>query len=183
MHYNNKIDKIMKEYLENKKTIEEIAEGDNLIVNFDITYTDGRNKSFTVNSDGNLIDENDIDKDTVEELLFKNNEDADYQEGEITVYSTIRKKDGTKIRGVKVNLYRINGVTPKLVQSLETDCDGKVIFSGISDGSYRVIEFIDRRYFDKPTYIDWNEVTIDCDNKEKTIYAINTIRRVGKKAN
>lgn len=161
-----RIDEIMENYLKDKKTIEEISEHDNLIVDFDITYTDGRNKCFTVNSEGeHLKDEEEIIED----------------KGEITVFSTIKSKDGTKIRGVKVNLYEINGITPKLVQSLETDCDGKVVFSNIPNGNYRIIQLIDKRYFDKPTYIGWNEVKIDYENTKETIYAINYIKKMGNK--
>lgn len=161
-----RIDEIMENYLKDKKAIEEISDHDNLIVDFDITYTDGRNKCFTVNSEGEHIED---EEEVVED------------QGEITVFSTIKSKDGTKIRGVKVNLYEINGITPKLVQSLETDYDGKVVFSNIPNGNYRIIQLIDKRYFDKPTYIGWNEVKIDSENTKDTIYAINYIKKMGSK--
>ena len=39
--------------------------------------------------------------------------------------------------------------------------------------SYRVIELIDRNYFQKPSYLKWNEVSIDEFNREGLVYAIN----------
>jgi 5-hydroxyisourate hydrolase-like protein (transthyretin family) len=179
-NYNNTIDKIMRDYLENKNTIKEITEHEDLVVDFDITYTDGRMKNFTVNSEGNILKDEkeleDLEGDEYTDSKEEGEEEEDVPEGEITVYSTIRQKDGTKIKGVKINLYKINGFSPKLMQSLVTDVEGKVIFSGIPEGSYRVIEFIDKRYFNKPNYVDWNEVTINSDNKNHVIYAINSIK-------
>lgn len=97
-------------------------------------------------------------------------------EGKICVYSVLGCKEGTRIKGVKVNLYRLNGITPELISSKITDCDGKVVFSNIAEGAYRIIQLIDKRYFEKPRYVNWNEVTIDCCNKESTIYVINIIK-------
>ena len=96
--------------------------------------------------------------------------------GEIIVYSTLTIKEGTRIKGVKVNLYKLNGVCPELVDSQETNCDGKVIFTCVPEGSYRVIQLIDKRYFDKPSYINWNEVTIDECNTRSIIFAVNKIK-------
>lgn len=179
--YNNTIDKIMQDYLENKKTIEDISEDEDededLVVNFDITYTNGKNKKFSVNSEGNILN-NKKEIDDFEEDKYTGYKEVNKEElqGEITVYATIKKKDGTKIKRIKINLYKINGVSPELIQSLETDSDGKVVFSGIPEGNYRVIEFIDKRYFNKPIYVDWNEVTIDSENKKHVVYAVNTIK-------
>ena len=39
----------------------------------------------------------------------------------------------------------------------------------------RVIEIIDKRYFTKPNYVNWNEVSIDCNNNSFVIYAVNNI--------
>ena len=97
-------------------------------------------------------------------------------EGTIAVVSTMAAKNGTRLKGVKINLYRINGISPRLVASDMTDSDGKVIFTKVPQGSYRVIELIDKRYFEKPKYLDWNEVTINEDTKEICIYAINRIK-------
>ena len=103
-------------------------------------------------------------------------EESKQVKGEIAVYSTLASTDGTRIKGVKVNLYKLNGICPELVESYETDCDGKVVFDNLIEGSYRVIELIDKRYFEKPSYISWNEVTIDKYNTKSVIYAINKIR-------
>ena len=86
--------------------------------------------------------------------------------GKIIVYSVLLSKEGTGIKGVKMNLYKLNGLYPKLVSSKYTDEDGKVIFYELEDGSYRVIELIDRNYFQKPSYSKWNEVSIDEFNRE-----------------
>lgn len=96
--------------------------------------------------------------------------------GQIIVYSTLCSKDGTRIRGIKINLYRLNGICPELVDSKETDFDGRVVFCNVPEGSYRVIELIDKRYFEKPSYINWNEATIDECNTCSTIYAINRVK-------
>ena len=42
---------------------------------------------------------------------------------------------------------------------------------------YRVIAIVDRRFFQKPTYMQWNEVTIDEENQEETVIVINKIRK------
>lgn len=97
--------------------------------------------------------------------------------GNIIVYATFLNKFGKKIKGVKMNLYKLNGISPQLVQSIETDENGRVIFSNIPKGSYRVIELIDKKYFKKPVYINWNEVTIDNDNTEAVIYVVNNINK------
>ncbi|MFR2301327.1 MAG: prealbumin-like fold domain-containing protein, partial [Clostridium paraputrificum] len=100
--------------------------------------------------------------------------------GVITVISALHSKEGTKIKGVKVNLYKLNGICPELVDSKVTDCDGKVVFCNIPEGAYRVIELIDKRYFEKPQYINWNEVTIDECTTESCIYIINKIKNQRK---
>ncbi len=98
--------------------------------------------------------------------------------GNIRVYSTFINKFGKKIKGVRINLYKLNGISPQLVDSKETDCNGMVIFSNIPEGSYRVIELIDKRYFEKPVYINWNEVTISSCENEFVIYAINNLKKI-----
>jgi len=93
--------------------------------------------------------------------------------GKIIVYSTLLSKEGTRIEGVKINLYKLCGLYPKLVDSKYTDEEGKVIFCKLEDGSYRVIELIDREQFEKPIYLNWNERSIDEFNKIGIVYAIN----------
>ncbi len=98
--------------------------------------------------------------------------------GTIIVYSTFLSKFGKRIKGVKMNLYKLNGISPQLIESIETDENGRAVFSNVSKGSYRVIELIDKRYFKKPVYINWNEVTISDDNTEAVIYVVNSINKV-----
>ncbi|MDS0524168.1 hypothetical protein NNC19_00670 [Clostridium sp. SHJSY1] len=97
--------------------------------------------------------------------------------GEITVYSILKDGENPKLKGVRINLYKINGLCPILVESRETDDEGKVVFCDVEEGNYRIIEFIDKTYFEKPSYIKWNEVKIDKFNRESTIYVINTIKQ------
>lgn len=98
--------------------------------------------------------------------------------GTIIVYSTFLSKFGKRIKGVKMNLYKLNGISPQLIESIETDENGRAVFSNVPKGSYRVIELIDKRYFKKPVYINWNEVTISDDNTEAVIYVVNSINKV-----
>ena len=93
--------------------------------------------------------------------------------GEIMVYSVLLSKEGTGIEKIKINLYKLSGLSPKLVDSKYTDKQGKVVFCNLEEGSYRVIELIDRNKFQKPSYLKWNEVSIDEFNSEGLIYAIN----------
>lgn len=101
---------------------------------------------------------------------------SDNVKGKVTVFSTLSSRDGNKIKGIKVNLYKLNGVSPELVESKLTDYGGKVVFDNIPEGSYRVIQLIDKRYFEKPLYENWNEVTINSLNSETEIFAINNIK-------
>lgn len=93
--------------------------------------------------------------------------------GKIIVYSVLLSKEGKGIEGVKINLYKLSGLSPKLVESKYTDREGKVIFCKLEEASYRVIELIDRTCFQKPSYLKWNEVSIDEFNREGLVYAIN----------
>ena len=62
--------------------------------------------------------------------------------------------------------------------AIETDENGRAFFSNVPKGSYRIIELIDKRYFKKPVYINWNEVTIDNYNTEAVIYVVNNINKI-----
>lgn len=95
--------------------------------------------------------------------------------GRITVYSRFNSQDGEPLEGVKVNLYKLNE-SPTLVDSKVTDCEGKVVFGNLPEGSYRVIQIIDRNYFQKPCYIPWNEVNIDDDTRNSTITVVNRLQ-------
>ena len=95
------------------------------------------------------------------------------ESGKIVVTSILEREEQELLKGVKINLYKISGLSPVLVESKITDDEGKVIFRGIENGCYRVIEIVDKRYFEKPKYIKWNEFTIDDVNKEEKIIVIN----------
>ena len=96
--------------------------------------------------------------------------------GKIIVYSRLGDPNGQLISSAKINLYMLNGVSPKLIDSKLTDEDGKVIFDNLKMGSYRIISIVDRKYFEKPTYINWNEVTIDSNLYEETITVVNRVK-------
>ena len=100
--------------------------------------------------------------------------------GKITVGVRLGDRKGKAISEAKVNLYALNGLSPKLVSSKLTDKNGIVVFDGLPEGSYRVIEIVNRKYFEKPTYIQWNEVTINEDLRKETIIIVNRIKKYQK---
>ena len=85
------------------------------------------------------------------------------------------------MKGLKINLYKINGLSTVLAESKITDENGEVIFSNIEEGSYRIIELINKEYFEKPKYINWNEITIDRDNKKEKILVVNKLKKYRNK--
>lgn len=101
--------------------------------------------------------------------------------GKIIVTSRLGGENGTVISSARINLYALNGISPKLIHSKLTDTNGIVIFDNLSKGSYRVIAIVDRKYFEKPTYIEWNEVTINEDLTEENITVINKIKGFSNK--
>lgn len=96
--------------------------------------------------------------------------------GSITVFSKLGSKDGVEIKGARINIYLLNGVSPKLYDSKFSDEAGKVEFSNLDNGCYRIIAIVDRRFFEKPVYYNWNEVTIDANNKSANIVVVNRIK-------
>ena len=58
--------------------------------------------------------------------------------GKIIVYSVLLSKEGKGIEGVKINLYKLSGLSPKLVDSKYTDRRRKGYFLQI--GRWQVIE-------------------------------------------
>lgn len=100
--------------------------------------------------------------------------------GKISVYSILTLSESTTLKGVTINLYKINGVKPELVCSKETDANGMALFDDVEEGNYRIIQIIDKRYFEKPTYLTWNEVNICDTNKEYVLYVLNTLKNCRK---
>jgi 5-hydroxyisourate hydrolase-like protein (transthyretin family) len=115
--------------------------------------------------------------DTISKSDNKNDENMAFKDGEIVVTSILEYGDREYLQGVKINLYKINGLSPILIKSQITDEEGKVIFSEIEEGCYRIIEIIDKRYFEKPKYINWNELIIDRVNKNQKVVIVNKIKK------
>lgn len=139
--------------------------------------------SISINSNNNL-ESNRKDKLSSRNENNKKKESNKYIEesirGKITVSVRLDDRNGKPISEVKINLYALNGLSPKLVRSKSTDVNGVVVFDSLPEGSYRVIEIVNRKYFEKPTYIQWNEVTINKDLMEKSIIVINKIKKYSK---
>lgn len=96
--------------------------------------------------------------------------------GEINILCKLGGKDGVELKGARVNLYLLNGISPKLCDSKFTDGSGRITFSNLQNGCYRIISIVDRRYFEKPSYYNWNEVTIDKNNKKANIVIVNKLK-------
>ncbi len=111
-------------------------------------------------------------------FLCVDSQNRDNVNGEIIVTSIFTCEENELLQGVKINLYKINGLSPVLIESKITDEEGKVIFKGIENGCYRIIEIIDKRYFEKPKYIKWNEMTIDDSNKRQNVVVVNEIKKL-----
>lgn len=106
-----------------------------------------------------------------------NTEDNIFGNGEIIVTSILDCGEHEFLQGVKINLYKINGLSPILIKSKITDEEGKVVFSDVEDGCYRIIELVDKKYFEKPKYINWNEIIIDSANKSQKVIVVNRIKK------
>lgn len=96
--------------------------------------------------------------------------------GKIEVTSKLGDMNGKPISDAKINLYILNGISPKLIDSKITDEYGEVIFDNLENGSYRVIAIVNRKYFEKPSYITWNEVTISDELKKESIIVVNKVK-------
>lgn len=130
----------------------------------------------------NKVKENYKTKDSNKNIKFNGKEKKDSVEikkikGKITVYAKLDDVNGKCISDAKINLYALNGISPKLISSKFTDKKGIVIFDNLEEGSYRVIEIVNRKYFEKPTYVQWNEVTINKNLHVEEIIVVNKIKR------
>ncbi|EHJ01804.1 Cna B domain-containing protein [Clostridium sp. DL-VIII] len=127
--------------------------------------------SDTTSKDNNEKSEN------IADIMSEQNEEAKVlNSGEIIVISILECGENEYLQGVKINLYKINGLSPVLIESKVTNEEGKVIFSRVEEGCYRIIEIIDKRYFEKPKYISWNEIIIDNNNKKQKVVVVNKIK-------
>lgn len=118
-----------------------------------------------------------IDKEHSLNINAKNIKDKVVNNGEIIVTSVLECGEHENLQGVKINLYKINGLSPVLIKSKITDEEGKAIFSEIEEGCYRIIEIIDKKYFEKPKYVNWNEIIIDDNNKKQKVIVVNKIKK------
>lgn len=109
--------------------------------------------------------------------VTENNRLKSGEKGKIEVIVRLGSKDGSTIKGAKINLYLLKGVQPKLLKSKFTNDFGKVIFTDLEDGCYRAISIVNREYFDKPIYHTWNEFNVDENNKYAKIEVVNKIKR------
>lgn len=100
--------------------------------------------------------------------------------GQIAVTSVLDYGKHELLQGTKINLYRINGLSPILIESKVTDEAGKVVFTNIGKGCYRIIEIIDKKFFEKPKYINWNEIIIDENNSRQKIVVVNRLKKRNK---
>ena len=129
----------------------------------------GTDNEEKINDQEFILNTNNTDYRTIGEKVFN--------KGEIIVTSILECGENEYLKGVKINLYKINGLSPVLIKSEITDEKGTVVFSEIEEGCYRIIEIIDKRYFEKPKYINWNEIIIDKTNKSQKIIIVNKIKR------
>jgi len=111
---------------------------------------------------------------STEDSVIENNM---FETGKIIVTSVLDFEENEYLQGVKINLYKINGLSPVLITSKTTDEEGNVVFSELEEGCYRIIEIIDKRYFEKPKYINWNEIMIDNINKNQKVIVVNKIKK------
>jgi 5-hydroxyisourate hydrolase-like protein (transthyretin family) len=156
------------------------------IINDIVSAENNKSKYYECNNISCVVEisENNKDKQNKQESILNSKnakpqktEDNVFNNGEIIVTSILECGEHEYLKGVKINLYKINGLSPILIKSQITDEEGKVVFSEVEEGCYRIIEIIDKRYFEKPKYINWNEIIIDSVNSSQKIIIINKIKR------
>lgn len=159
---------------------------DDLIVN--LSAGDNKIKYYECNNDSYIFEivEDKIlpEEDKCEICNIEAKEEINYEEkedkiigGSIMIKSIIDCGKHEILKGVKINLYKINGLSPILIKSKVTDENGEVVFSNIEEGSYRIIEIINKEFFEKPKYINWNEITINSNNKKEKILIVNKLKK------
>ncbi|NFT44440.1 hypothetical protein FDF07_17730 [Clostridium botulinum] len=97
--------------------------------------------------------------------------------GEISVLSVINCGGNNKLlEGAKINLYKLNGICPVFIESCLTNKQGRAIFNNLPEGCYRVIAIVNKNYFEKPKYVNWNEVNINRENTNAKILVVNNLK-------
>lgn len=112
--------------------------------------------------------------------ILNTSEDEKGLNGQIEVVSVLDYGKHELLQGTKINLYKINGLSPVLIESKITNENGKVVFENINKGCYRVIEIVDKRFFEKPKYINWNEIIIDENNSKQKVVVVNKLKSKNK---
>lgn len=123
-----------------------------------------------------IVEENQYNNEINRNESIFNEKIESVKTGEINILCKLGGKDGVELKGARVNLYLLNGISPKLCDSKFTDGSGRITFSNLQNGCYRIISIVDRRYFEKPSYYNWNEVTIDKNNKKANIVIVNKLK-------
>lgn len=167
--------RVMDKYESNNISINSI-EVDSKVGNNSIRVNSNETSNHIAESDLNNFSNMSIDNEEYSYYGYNCSCEKDEIKGSITVYSKLGCVEGVELKGAKINVYLLNGISPKLCMSKVTDAEGKVVFDNLDNGCYRVIAILDRRYFEKPSYISWNEVTIDSCCKESTIIVVNKIK-------
>ncbi|MGN2369811.1 prealbumin-like fold domain-containing protein [Clostridium cagae] len=97
--------------------------------------------------------------------------------GEIVVISAVNCGGKNEyLEGAKINLYKLNGVCPVFIKSCLTNRQGKAVFINLPEGCYRVIAIVNKNYFEKPKYVNWNEVNINRENTNAKILVVNNLK-------
>ncbi|MGG7057373.1 calcium-binding protein [Clostridium nigeriense] len=138
-------------------------------------YTDTSNKESNKKINNEYFSENEANN-FYNEKRESSNKEVIEERGTIEVFSKLGGKEGVELKGARINLYLLNGVSPKLYDSKFTDSLGKVTFDNLPNACYRIISIVDRRFFEKPIYYNWNEVIIDKNNKNSTVLVVNKIK-------
>jgi len=165
----------MDSHKENDSGVINISAGNDKIKYYE---SDDNNCIFEILKDNSNVSEGKSNTLGSQSKILDKNKDKRYRiYGEITVVSVLGNDRTRYLEGTKINLYKINGLSPIFIDSKITDDVGKVVFKNLKKGAYRVIEIVDKRYFEKPKYLRWNEITIDRDNLKEKIVVINKLRK------
>ncbi|MGL5151263.1 MAG: prealbumin-like fold domain-containing protein [Clostridium sp.] len=195
-HYITNMDKsdpILHDYILNaQKEVEVLHQykenNENIKLNFSVTYGNGEQENFSCGDESPIFGgktkneykhSSKVMHEDVKKNKFHENVKVDRSvNGIIKVVASLKGIGGEPLTGVKINLYVTNGVSPRLVRSAISDINGVVIFTNLECGNYRVIEIIDKKFFEKPIYKKWNEVNISDSNEYEEVFIINNIRGV-----